>query len=205
MAGENTVTTLNGLFKEAYADRLEDLIPDGVQLKKDVPFVASDKELGKQYNQPVILAAEHGFTYAGASAGAFSLNNAVAATLKNAALDATQLLLRTSIDYESAAKASNNKKSFKKYTGLLVMNMINSFAKRCELLSWYGQTGLGKIASSANSSATVTVLTMQTASYAAGIWAGSEGASLDAYNSTTLINTNAALVITAVDTEARTI
>ena len=34
----NTLDTLNGLFKEVYADRLEELIPDGVKLLNKIPF-----------------------------------------------------------------------------------------------------------------------------------------------------------------------
>jgi len=32
----NTVGNLNGLFKEVYADKLENLIPDGVKVLKDI-------------------------------------------------------------------------------------------------------------------------------------------------------------------------
>lgn len=55
MAEANTIATLNGLFKQTYADKLEKLIPDGVKLYKMIPFVAKEKQLGNRYNQPVIL------------------------------------------------------------------------------------------------------------------------------------------------------
>lgn len=58
MAGpNNNLTTLNGLFKEVYADKLENIIPDGVKLLKMIPFVAKDKQNGSLYHQPVKIAA----------------------------------------------------------------------------------------------------------------------------------------------------
>lgn len=44
MATTNTLTTLNGLAKQTYADKLERLIPDGVKLFKMIPFVKKDKQ-----------------------------------------------------------------------------------------------------------------------------------------------------------------
>jgi len=42
----NIVSTLNGLFKEQYADKIMDLVPDGVKMLKMVSFVESSKESG---------------------------------------------------------------------------------------------------------------------------------------------------------------
>jgi len=53
MSTPNTTTTLNGLFKEIYADKIENLIPDGVKLLKLVPYVEAAKEIGNFYHQPV--------------------------------------------------------------------------------------------------------------------------------------------------------
>jgi len=52
--------TLNGLFKQRYADQLKDLIPEGLKLYKMVEFLPKEKQLGDKYNQPVILGQEHG-------------------------------------------------------------------------------------------------------------------------------------------------
>lgn len=46
----NLVSTLSGLFKESYADKLMDLVPDGVKLLKMVPFVEASKEIGNLYH-----------------------------------------------------------------------------------------------------------------------------------------------------------
>jgi hypothetical protein len=55
----NTVGTLNGLFKQVYADSITDLIPEGYVLLKKIKFNESQK-LGDLYNCPVILNGEHG-------------------------------------------------------------------------------------------------------------------------------------------------
>lgn len=43
----NTVGSLNGFFKESYADRLAELIPDGVKLLNKIKFMSKDKQPGK--------------------------------------------------------------------------------------------------------------------------------------------------------------
>lgn len=45
--GANTQTTMNGFFKDLYADKLENLIPDGVKLYNMIPFAKKDSQLGK--------------------------------------------------------------------------------------------------------------------------------------------------------------
>jgi hypothetical protein len=54
-SGANDVSTLNGLFKERYASKLERLIPDGKKLLSKIPFISRDKQPGAAYNQPVVL------------------------------------------------------------------------------------------------------------------------------------------------------
>ena len=45
-----TPSSLSGLFKEAYADDLINLVPETAKLIKMVPFVQRDKELGNKYH-----------------------------------------------------------------------------------------------------------------------------------------------------------
>jgi len=42
----NTVGNLNGFFKETYADKMKELIPDGVKLLNRIDFMAKDKMPG---------------------------------------------------------------------------------------------------------------------------------------------------------------
>lgn len=50
MGANNNLTTLNGLFKEVYANKLENIIPDGVKLLKSIPFVQKDRQNGSFYH-----------------------------------------------------------------------------------------------------------------------------------------------------------
>jgi hypothetical protein len=52
---DNTVGNLNGLFKETYADKLAELIPDGVKLLNKIGFAPKEKLAGNLYHQPVVL------------------------------------------------------------------------------------------------------------------------------------------------------
>lgn len=49
-ANSGQLGTLNGLFKEVYADKVENLIPDGVKLLKAVEFLPKDKRNGSEYH-----------------------------------------------------------------------------------------------------------------------------------------------------------
>lgn len=49
-SGTNTLATLNGLFKEVYAGKIENLIPDGVKLLNRIPFAKKDAQPGNAYH-----------------------------------------------------------------------------------------------------------------------------------------------------------
>lgn len=40
----NDFQTMNSIFKESYADRVKDLIPDGVKLLNMISFTAAEKQ-----------------------------------------------------------------------------------------------------------------------------------------------------------------
>ena len=194
-------SSLSGMFKEAYGDEVINLIPEAVKLQKAVDFVPSDKEEGNYYNQPVIVQQEHGFTYAAAGAGAFAVNSSVSMVTQNAKVQGTCLLLESVLSYDAAAKASNGKKAFMKATELLVQNMVESMAKRLEIMFLYGGSGLGTGSARSNVDTTHTRITITTANFAAGIWAGLKGAKLDWYQTdkTTKINATLPYTIDKVD------
>lgn len=184
------------------------MIPDGVKLLKLVPYVEAAKEIGNLYHQPVQLSHEQGITYAAADSGAFSLENAVAAIFKDAQLAGAQMLIRSQMSYEAAARASNDKKAFVKATSLMVQNMVNSMAKRLEISMLYGRTNIGKLSATSGSGGSRT-FTLSDASWASGIWAGAENMPLDCVSvavptsSGDKINTNAQLQVTSVDLVAK--
>jgi len=176
--GENRVSQLNHLFKEIYADNLENLLPKGLKLQKDIAWIEKSKSPGAKYNQPVLMRHEHGFTYANNNSGAFPLAAAVPGQTASCSILGTQMMLRSVIDYEIAARASSaGKRTFRRALDLVVENMFASSRKRMEIDYFYGQRPLAEIESAAP-----TVLTVSDRSWAPGIWAGMEGAKCDFFN-----------------------
>jgi hypothetical protein len=196
-----TVGTLNGFFKETYAEKLGELIPDGVKLLNKISFMSKDKQPGNLYHQPVILGMEHGVTFAGSDDDAFNLNAPVAGQVKDAQVKGNPIVMRSLLGYVAASRAAlGGQKAFMDATKFLVANMLRSMAKKLEIEMLYGQKGYGTVAS-----VSTAVLTITTAEWAPGIWAGSEGMELDAYTSTVKQNSNATLVVDAVDLGSRTV
>ncbi len=195
-----TIGTLNGLFKEVYAKELVNLIPDGVKLLNRIPFAKKDATLGNLYHQPVILGHEHGVTFAGATDDAFTLNAAVAGSIKDAQVQGTQLVLRSVLGIAAASRASNgDAKSFMQATKFLVGNMLRSVTKKLEIEMLYGQVGYATLAVSA----AVTVIPIPNAEWAPGIWAGSEDMPIEQRNAAgTLIKS---MNVVSVDFTARTV
>ncbi len=203
VAGENAFSTLNGWFKEVYASEDMRLVPEASWLVKNIAFNKSEAGLGNLYHQPVVLTHEHGVTYAGASSGAFAINTPIASVLQDAQVQGTQLLIASRIDYEAASRASVSKASFGDATELLVKNMLESISKRLELMFLYGRTGIGAI----NATVSSTDVVISAASWAAGIWAGMEGAKIEILNSTgtTSRTSDLGVTVSSVTPSTRTI
>lgn len=196
---ENRVTTLNGWFKDQFAAAPVELIPSQLRLQENVKF-GEVLAQGKQYHVPLVLQYPSGFTYAGSSAGAFALNAASAGQTQDATVTGSQLLLREAIDYESAKLASSNKTAFGQVVGRVVKSMLLAARKRLEIEFLYGQSGLATVTGAASSNK----WTITTSEWAAGIWAGSEGAQLEVWD-TTLATLKGTCTVTAVDLSARTV
>lgn len=195
---QNTVSTLNGLFKEKYADKVMNLVPDNVCVLNMVDFVGQDKVLGNLFHQPVVLGSEHGMTYGGSAGTAFSLNDAIAGQVQDATVQGYEFLLRTQISYAVAARSAQSGAAFERGTKLVVANMIRSFAKRLEACLLYGQKELGK----ANAVMAGTALTIAKADWAPGIWVGAEKGVIEIY-SDDLLTLRSAKQINAVNLETR--
>lgn len=182
MAQANTTSTLDGLFKVVYGDGPINAVPEVAILQKEIKFQKADK-IGKSYNFPVILSQEAGVTYIAAAAGVTTLNDSIAAQLKEASVDANQIVVRGQMDYEAAAKAVSSKEAFKNASELLIENLMETASKRLEIAFLYGRsaTGLGTADSSSNVNATSTNVTMLLATWAPGIWSGAENAVVQFY------------------------
>lgn len=198
MSIDNNIQSLNGMFKERYADKIVNLIPEGYHVYNRIKFMESAK-LGNFYHFPVILGAEHGFTHAGTGDGAFNLYNSVPGQVKDATAQGYQTVLRSTIAVSVLSRTlGGTAAAFENATKFIVGNMVNSFAKRKEVLYMYGQSGLGIIGSVAGN-----VITLSTASWAPGIWSGMRSMPLEIR--TAAGASRGRCVIQSIDMDLRTI
>ena len=174
-ANPETVASLNGLFKEVYSDGIKDLVPAPLKLQKMVKFVEKAKQIGNIYHQPVLLAYPSGFTHQAGdgTAGAYALALGQPSTMKDAQVQGAQILLREYMDYETAARAAGGRNAFLDATSLMFENMQKAHRKRLETQLLYGAQGIGVVSSYSNPTITLT-----TAKFGPGIWAGSEGSKI---------------------------
>lgn len=143
---------------------------------------------------------EHGVTFASSDDDAFNLNPPVAGVIKDAQIKGNPLVLRSVLGYVSASRsAQGGAKAFMDATKFLVANMLRSMAKKLEIEMLYGQVGYGVVAS-----VTGLVITIATAEWAPGIWAGSESMPID-IRDTTGATDRGTCSVTAVDMNLRTI
>lgn len=178
----NQISTLNGFFKESYADKLAELIPDGVKLLNKIKFASKDKQPGNLYHQPVILGMEHGVTFASSDEDAFNLNPPVAGIIRDAQVKGNPIVMRSLLGYVSASRAAlGGQKAFMDATKYLVANMLRSMAKKLEIEMLYGQMGYAIVASAGVSGAAITI---DTPEWAPGIWAGAEGMPIEIRDTT---------------------
>ncbi len=202
----DSISSLNGLFKTVYADKLIDLVPDFAILQKKVEFVPADKETGAFYAQPVNLTQEGGFTYLGSGAtqsAASALQYATPGQMKEAQVYGSELNLRSQMTYTALSRASSaGPRAFKRASAWLVEAMNNATRKRLEIAMIYGQVGIGTV-----SSFSVDTVVLTDASWAGGIWAGMEGAYIDIYQADlSTPRTNAQdLQIESIDADAKSI
>lgn len=202
-----TTTDLNGLFKQAYADSIENLIPDESVLTRAIKFKGRNYLLGNTYNQPVIVRSEQGFTYSRPNNGTPPVNPATSMKTQNAVVDGFIILEQSGLSYEAVAR-SDNVNSFRNAVDLVMSDAMESFGRRLEIGLLYGQsaTGLGSIVTSTNVNATSTKLSILAAQWSAGLWTPLEGAGLDVYTSGgTALNTAGAVVVSAIDIVNKTI
>ncbi len=163
--------SLNANFKQTYGDDIKNLIPEELYLYNEVKMLSKEKAPGLNFNQPVILGHEHGITFASSDDDAFNLNSAVAGSIKNATVKGYPSVFRSQIGYNAAQRAAQGgKQAFEDATKFVIANMLRSYTKKLEIEMLYGQMGYAIV-----SSATLNVITLTTASFAAGIWAGAEG------------------------------
>ena len=198
-ASANKYGDMNALFKEVYADKVKELVPDGVKILNLIDFMAKDKQPGNFYHQPVVLGLEHGITFASSDEDAFNLRPAISGVIKDAIIRGNSALLRGLIGINAVSRSQGSKQAFMDATKYVVGNMLRSMTKKIEAEMLYGQMGYATV-----SAASGTLITITTAEWAPGIWAGSEKMPLEFRDASDAVSRGEAKV-QAVDMDLQTI
>ena len=198
----NTFQSMNANFKEIYASKMAQLVPEFLKLIKKIAFSAKDK-LGNMYHQPVIVGQEHGVTFASSDDDAFSLAAPVAGSIKDAKVRGNPLVLRSVLGYAAASRAvSGGKEAFESSLKFLVANMMRSISKKLEIEILYGQAGYGIVKAI---DGTKTIITIDDAEWASGIWAGAEKMPVSFYDVATSTKHGVDYAVKSVDFEGKKI
>lgn len=199
-----TKATLDGLHKVVYEDSLENLPYENFVAQRDFKF-RSTKKVGKNFQFPLVVSMEQGYAYCGPNT-TITLPDSVPNAVVMATVSPYQGLLKSVMNFEVAHSAAGGPESFRNATQFLFESMMFSHRKRKEINGWYGQKELATVAS-----IVAKVITITTAEWAPGIWAGMEGAVVRIADAgLTLWRTNVATTdntfkITAVDLDLRKI
>ena len=177
---DNTTGTLNGLLKRVYGNEVTKLIPDNNYLTELIPFESSNL-IGEKYYQPVVLAAEQGITYAAPGSGAAALQDSVAGTVSQAAVDSYQIAGQAQMSFDIAARAlrAPNQTAFRKAMDQIIENLVLSVRKRLEINFLFGGTSVG----TCTTGTTGTTIIISSATWAPFVWAGAAGMKIDIYSS----------------------
>lgn len=203
-----TQTTLTGLFKDVYEDKIVNLVPESSVNQKRIKFVENDKREGRMLHQPVLLSLPSGLTF---GVGAVALNNPIASTMGDAQIQGAGMTLADRITYDVAAKAaSGGVRAFVEATELIVDALTQSMSKFIEIELMWGNSAtgtLGQATTATSGTATTCTITIDTAEWATGIWSGLENMAIDLYitSGTVKVNAVTALTVTAVNPGTRVV
>lgn len=197
MAGPNTLSSINTMFKYVQ-DEAQSLLPENAVNLKLVPSITSNTEEGRKYLVPVQLTHENGITFGDGTV--FALNAASAAVYSEISVDSFPMVLLTQISESLAGRMANDKKTFITEATLRADVMYNSLARYYEISMLYGQstTGIGTaVQTSSTASGTTGTCVVTLAQWSPGIWAGAVGMTINFYDgSGALVSTGADSIFT---------
>ena len=177
---------LNEYAHTLYTKLVEAAFPQETPLIDELPFDRQYAQ-GGDYTQHVIVAEEAGFVHGASGDGALAAPTAIALETVKATVNGYQVGIVSTIDYESAERASNSRKAYADIAGKKQASGFSAMRKRIEDELTWGQSGLGKCATSANVNATTTTITLTLSEFAPWLWAGKKNYSVVAYNGTTVV------------------
>lgn len=198
--------SVQNLFKRIYVDGVKNQLPEFAQLQADWQFDSGNKT-GDRYERAVMLRYPNGATYASSNRRTiYDYNSPRAGATQPAYVQSCEYTLREQIAYGLVSDAAGSEQAFRAAMDVIVMGMDQASRFHLETNLLYGSTSLGAVASVGGSGTSGTAV-ITAASWAAALWAATEGAELDAYDATltTKRNTNGPIQLTNVDPDTRTL
>lgn len=132
-----TTDTVSNIFKRVYG-KLENAVPAQFVLDKELPFSSTSK-VGERFVIGVVLSMETGITLAGTAQSAFTINSAIAGSVKQASIIPSQTLLSSVIPFAYISRSQGNEQAFIDGTKFVVSNHMKSHARFLETFRLYGQ------------------------------------------------------------------
>jgi hypothetical protein len=195
---------MNGLLKKQFGG-INKAIPTWSKIQELIPFSERAKT-GDRYEELILTKRSHGVTHAKTTRRTgYSLRSARSLETLPAEVLPAELVMREQIAYGMLAAAeAAGEKAYARAVGEAVIGILESHRFYLELNFLYGGGNIGALSVVAGASTTRT-WTFTQASWSPGIWAQMENAAVDVYDPTltTKRNTNADVIITAVDQDLR--
>jgi hypothetical protein len=200
VAGENTRTNLDGLYKIVYPKGPVNPFPEQTPLRELIEF-KPDSKIGDSYQQSIILSLPGGVSYGGSTGSVYDLDGYVPADIKKASVKGSEFTIQEAISYGAAKAARGGEESFKDAVSHLFEAMGITGYRRTETSLLHGQSvsGLGEVEAVAS-----LVITIKEASWAPGLWIGCKGHRVSFWN-TGFTTKRVDTTITSVDIENRKI
>lgn len=186
-----------GIAKRVHG-KVQDLLPrKGLKLLNKVPFDDANG-LGLEFSEQIWLTGEHGFTYGGTGSAKVTLNESEVATSQLSQLLPASIHFRSEISIGAMSRArAKGEKAFENIVESMMRNSKAAFDKRLEWSMRYGGDSLATLDSAVDGGTTIT-MTIDRDTWASGPWVGSRNMAIDAYESSTKLNTNADLVVSTI-------
>jgi hypothetical protein len=194
--------TLNGYAKDLYT-KLTDAVPTEITLLEDLPFDKANEQ-GGDYLEQIIVSEEAGFVH-GDGTEMLNAPTAIGMETVKAIVSGYQVGLVSTLDYAKAERASGGRKSYADIAGKKQASAFNAIRRRVEDELWWGRSGLGKCASSANVNATTTTVTISLATFAPWLWAGKKNHQVVFHNANVQAGTTFTVSATNVGRLIRTV
>lgn len=211
----NDYTQLAGLWKDVWGATVFDAFKFATPIISDLPLDAPASQAGGKYHQPIMATLESGITHAAQRTtpgyGSAPFIGPRAGVIPDAQIEGVQMYGRSLVTYEAMMRSLKDvngseedlKKAVKAATRQVVMGLGKAMAKRAEVLALNGNhpDGLGVIEAVGTTptgsivvdgvTGSVLDVSVSAETWAAAIFAQSEGASFDIFASggTSKLNT----------------